>query len=467
MSEPTNNDWSKKYLDDLNAKIKANKDVSKPTSENSAKEQVKPQDTPKDPPRQLQQQQRDQQNNNKQQRDNPRKEPSRENNRNASQDKRYFSEKPFKKNFQNNRNDRDRKNDNRLNDPNRDRNDNKKNNSQPKKNEAPRKDDRRAGQQRPQDRDRRSEVKPPVIQKNRVLGGFITAMSGATYMVFAENKEYTCTVQEYITRQGPLYIGDRVRIQIQTEMRGVIEKYEPRQNSVLAPGTRERQGDFVLAANVNQIVLVVSVMEPVLRTDWLDRHLLVCERKGFKPLIVCNKIDLADDNVFLEQMEVYKQMGYRVIFTSSAVLSSVNELKAAVKQKTSLFTGHQSVGKTTLAELLLEEESARLPDNPEEYDLNIVDDIVEATRQVHCLRGKEGIILIDTPGIAEYEISGIEKKDLKKYFRDFRNYNHQCSIPDCNHADESNCKVKKGVEAGEISEERYQNYLNILESLTA
>ncbi|HNH29864.1 MAG TPA: ribosome small subunit-dependent GTPase A [bacterium] len=465
MSEPTNNDWSKKYLDDLNAKIKANKDVPKSATDHSPKEQIKPQVTPKDQPRH-QQQQRDQQNNNKPQRDNQRKESSREGNRNNPQDKRFFSEKPFKKNFQNNRNDRDRKNDGRPNDPNRDRNEQKKNNNLPKKNEAPRKEDRRGGQQRPQDRDRRPESKPPVVQKNRVLGGYICGMNGSVYTVLAENKEYTCTVQEYITRQGPLYIGDRVRIQIQPEMRGVIEKYEPRQNFVLAPGARERQGDLVLAANVNQIVLVLSVMEPVLRTDWLDRHLLVCERKGFKPLIVCHKIDLADDNMFLEQMEVYKQMGYRVIFTSSAVLSSVNELKAAVKQKTSLFTGHQGVGKTTLAELILEEESARLPDNPEEYDLTIVDDIVETTRQVHCLRGKEGIVLIDTPGVTEYEISSIEKKDLKKYFRDFRNYNHQCSIPDCNHADEPNCKVKKAVETGEISEERYQNYLNILDSLT-
>ncbi|HMY37190.1 MAG TPA: hypothetical protein PKW36_13860, partial [bacterium] len=242
MSEPTNNDWSKKYLDDLNAKIKANKDVPKSATDHSPKEQIKPQVTPKDQPRH-QQQQRDQQNNNKPQRDNQRKEPSREGNRNNPQDKRFFSDKPFKKNFQNNRNDRDRKNDGRPNDPNRDRNEQKKNNNLPKKNEAPRKEDRRGGQQRPQDRDRRPESKPPVVQKNRVLGGYICGMNGSVYTVLAENKEYTCTVQEYITRQGPLYIGDRVRIQIQPEMRGVIEKYEPRQNFVLAPGARERQGD--------------------------------------------------------------------------------------------------------------------------------------------------------------------------------------------------------------------------------
>lgn len=308
-----------------------------------------------------------------------------------------------------------------------------------------------------------SQVKPQATFKVKILNGFVSSMENKEYIVTADNKDYLCSVQESVIRQGPIYIGDRVRITLRADDRGLIDKYEPRQNYAACPSAKGRE--IVQAANVNQIFLVTSVKEPVLRTDWLDIHLAVCEKRGFKPVICCSKIDLAEDNIFLEQMDVYKRMGYRIVFTSTVLLSSLQEIRMMLKNKTTVFTGHTGVGKTMLFGLLTETQKAAIPFEPEEFKAISADDYVE-TQKTTIMKLDGGGFVIDTPGVKEYELGGIAQKDLKKYFRDFRNFNAQCASLECNHIDEPGCKVIDAVKGGDIAEDRYQNYLRIIENLT-
>ena len=305
--------------------------------------------------------------------------------------------------------------------------------------------------------------KPQATFKVKILNGVVSSINNNEYVVTVDNKEYPCYVQESVIRQGPIYIGDRVRITLRTDERGLIDKYEPRQNYAASPSSKGRE--VVQAANVNQIFLVTSVKEPVLRTDWLDIHLAVCEKRGFKPVICCTKIDLAEDNAFLEQMDVYKRMGYRIIYTSSALVSSFQEIRMMLKNKTTVFTGHIGVGKTTLLRLLIEHQKAVIPSEVEDFKSMPVDDYTE-TQKTTFIKLDGGGFLIDTPGVKEYELGGIVPKDLKKYFRDFRNFNLQCASLECNHVDEAGCKVIDAVKNGDISEDRYQNYLRIIENLS-
>lgn len=309
-----------------------------------------------------------------------------------------------------------------------------------------------------------SQVKPQATFKIKTLSGFVSSMDGKEYIVTAENKEYRCFVQESILRQGPIYIGDRVRVTLRADDRGLIDKYEPRQNYLASPSGKGKE--IVQAANVNQVLLVVSVKEPVLRTDWLDVHLTVCEKRGFKPIICCTKIDLAEDNLFLEQMEVYKRMGYRIVYTSSVLASALHEIRQMIKNKTTVLTGHAGVGKSTLFKFMTEMQKVVIPSEPEDFTASAGEDYVE-TQKTSCVKLEGGGYLIDTPGVREYEIVGMGPKDLKKYFRDFRNYNSQCASLECNHTDELGCKIIDAVKEGEISDDRYQNYLRILENLTA
>lgn len=304
---------------------------------------------------------------------------------------------------------------------------------------------------------------PPQIKQVKTLNGFVSSIEDKEYTVMADNKEYICSVQESVLRQGPIYIGDRVRFTLRADDRGLIDKYEPRQNYAACPSSKGRE--WVQAANVNQIFLVTSVKEPVLRTDWLDVHLILCEKRGFKPVICCTKIDLAEDNVFLEQMDVYKRMGYRILYTTSALASGLQEIRMMLKNKTTVFTGHLGVGKTTLFRLLSEPQKTILPSEPDAFKFISADDYTE-TRKISFLKLDGGGYVIDTPGVREYELGGIAPKDLKKYFRDFRNFNSQCASLECSHVDEAGCKVIEAVRSGEIAEDRYQNYLRILENLT-
>ncbi len=308
-----------------------------------------------------------------------------------------------------------------------------------------------------------SQVKPQATFKIRALSGFVSSIDNKEYIVTAENKDYRCFAQESILRQGPIYIGDRVRITLRADDRGLIDKYEPRQNYLASPSGKGKE--IVQAANVNQVLLVVSVKEPVLRTDWLDAHLTVCEKRGFKPIICCTKIDLAEDNLFLEQMEIYKRMGYRIIYTSSVLSSALQDLRVMLKNKTTVLTGHAGVGKTALFKSMTETQRNTVVSEPEDFDA-ASEDYAE-TQRITCVKLEAGGYLIDTPGVREYEIGGIIQKDLKKYFRDFRNYNSQCASLECSHMDEPGCRIIEAVKEGEISEDRYQNYLRILENLTA
>jgi ribosome biogenesis GTPase len=307
-------------------------------------------------------------------------------------------------------------------------------------------------------------IRQPPGPRPRVVMGQISWIDDDVFTVWCDRKEYRCSAKS-VVQQGPLFVGDNVRVAIYSEERCVIEKYEPRLNCVIAPYARNQKDDRVLAANVNQILLVFSVKEPVLRTDWLDRHIVACEKKGFKPVLCCTKIDLADDNGFLEQMDLYKRMGYRTHHHSSILPSYTSDLKTLLKGKSTVVTGPVGSGKTDLVRTLLSE------DGPVEFDEEVsvegellVGEYVP-TRQVRAYRLEFGGTIIDTPGIVEYELYGIPRRDLKKYFREFRLINNQCASPHCLHSEEAGCKVREAVQTGEIAEDRYQSYLKILEAL--
>lgn len=313
--------------------------------------------------------------------------------------------------------------------------------------------------------DRREPVKVPP-PKTRTISGTVASVENGHYSVFVEDQKIQCTARETLLQLGPLYAGDQVKIVVHQDQRSVIDRHEPRQNTVVAPSRKGQKNETVLATNVNQVLLVVSVKEPVLRTDWLDRHLVVCEKKGFKPVICCTKIDLADDNGFMEQLDVYRRMGYRILNHSSILPSYMNDLRSLLKGKTTLVTGHVGCGKSELVRSVVAKGlSFEVPAETvvEGVETPVVDEYVE-TKVVHSYR-VEGGIVIDTPGVSEYELYGIPKRDLKKYFRDFRLINNQCASPHCNHVDEPGCKVREAVAQQELSDDRYQNYLKILEGL--
>ncbi len=301
--------------------------------------------------------------------------------------------------------------------------------------------------------------------RTRVVGGSISHIDEQYYYVMTGSQEYPCKARFQNLSVRELYVGDHVHIVPEPNGTGWIEKVDPRQNMAANPLQKNQKQEEIIAVNINQTVIVVSAKEPVLRTDWLDRHLVVFERRGFKPIICCTKNDLADDNLFVEQLDLYRRLGYRLMYISSLIPSTILESKLLFKNKTTLLTGHMGVGKTTLVQLLTRKQDRALTFDKDHFEW-LEGDEYEETKNVQSYRLDIGGMIIDTPGIRDYELVDIPKKDLKKYFREFRTVNSQCSSPGCNHADEPFCAIRQGVHDNIISQDRYDSYLKILDSLS-
>lgn len=307
----------------------------------------------------------------------------------------------------------------------------------------------RRGKNRPQERPRPQEV------RKQLMTGTVVSVNGKV-SVHSGGNQFECSVTREIP--FPIVVGDRVQF-ARSQQGHTIEKIEPRQNYVVRPFLRDEKQETIQAANVNQVLIIVSAAEPVFRPDWLDRHLVICEKRGYKPILCCTKIDLANDNSFVEQLDVYRRMGYRVIYQSLFVEPTLTDVRNLFRGKTTLVTGPTGCGKTTLIQHLMPPSSAK-----EESALAMEDEYVP-TQRVSAIRMDPHTWIIDTPGITEFEIACIQQSDLRKYFRDFRRLPSACESPYCSHHEEENCGVRLASERGDLAEDRYRSYLKILEQL--
>lgn len=315
-----------------------------------------------------------------------------------------------------------------------------------------------------QTRSQKSADHFPQTQKIRPVGGTLSRIEGDTYWVTSGNQVFSCKARFSKLNVKELYIGDHVHVLPDPGKGSWIEKVDARQNLLANPIQKGQTTEKILAVNVNQVLIVVSVKEPVLRPDWLDRHLIVFERRGFKPVICCTKIDLAEDNQFMEILNGYGKIGYKIVYVSSLIPSTIMELKSMLKNKKTLLTGHIGVGKTTLFRWLTHPYERKEPIDLDQMDWSQDEDYTP-TDTVQAVNLEIGGMIIDTPGILEYDIGLIPKKDLKKYYREFRPYNGQCSVSNCQHTDEPFCAVRQAVDEQIISQDRYDSYLKIFENL--
>lgn len=216
-----------------------------------------------------------------------------------------------------------------------------------------------------------------------------------------------------------------------------------------------------IASNIDQIVIVASVKSPPLKTGLIDRFLLIAEKKGFDVLICINKIDLIeDDSEYMDDMVVYKNLGYRVIPVSAVNKTGIDELKGYFKNRRSLFTGHSGVGKSSLLNAL--DPALKLKTGEVSSSTNKGKHTTTSTRLLKLSFGGE---VFDSPGIKQFGLSDISKRELPGLFREFKDRINFCKYPDCSHIEEENCAVKEALLSGEICRTRYDTYVRIRESL--
>jgi len=296
--------------------------------------------------------------------------------------------------------------------------------------------------------------------------GILTKSTGSRYLVRLPNGEIIdCVLKGKIRLDGrkttnPVAVGDVVDVESDENGDYVIANIHPRKNYIIRKSINLSKQAQILASNLDQAMLVVTLVAPRTHLGFIDRFLITAEAYSIPAILVFNKSDVLDEELLGLQQEIisiYENAGYKCIVVSSLKKQNLDEVKDLLKDKTTLISGHSGVGKSTLINAI-----------EPGLDLKTGDISSVHLKGMHTTTFAElhplsfGGFIIDTPGIKELGLVEMKKEEVGHYFPEIRKVMNNCKFNNCLHVNEPKCAVKEAVENGEISEERYHSYLGIL-----
>jgi ribosome biogenesis GTPase / thiamine phosphate phosphatase len=297
------------------------------------------------------------------------------------------------------------------------------------------------------------------------MDGIVIKSTGSRYLVRSGGKIYDCVLKGKIRLQdrkttNPVAVGDKVDFELEDNGEASIKTIHPRKNYIIRKSINLSKQAQILASNLDQAVLIATLVAPRTSLGFIDRFLITAEAYRIPACIIFNKTDLLDDKLKSAQEEIkalYEKIGYKCYEVSSYRESEVAKLKVLFKDKLTLIAGHSGVGKSTFINAL-------------EPGLNIKTGEISSAhlKGMHTTTFAElhelsfGGSIIDSPGIKELGLVEMKKEEVGHYFPEIRDRMNECRFNNCLHVNEPNCAVLKAVENGEISEERYISYLGIL-----
>jgi len=301
--------------------------------------------------------------------------------------------------------------------------------------------------------------------------GIVVKSTGSWYQVVLETGEMVnCRIVGKFRLNGlkltnPVAVGDEVSVELESagEGGGMIKAILPRRNYVVRQSPRKKHHLHLLASNIDQAVLIVTIVEPMLKQGFIDRFLMMTEPHDIPCIIVFNKADVYEENdvlTFEYLKAVYESIGYKCYMVSALKAEGFDELKAALKGKLSLISGQSGVGKSTLINNLQPGLELR---TEELSDYSGKGQHTTTFAEMFPLDG--GGHIIDTPGIKTLAFNNLEPMDVAHNFRELFALSADCRFSDCSHRNEPHCAVKQALENEEISELRYANYLQIIEEI--
>jgi len=302
------------------------------------------------------------------------------------------------------------------------------------------------------------------------MTGLVFKSTGSWYTVKTiYGKVYECRIKGKFRLKGikstnPIAVGDYVDFELETknnEETGVIHKIHERDNYIVRKSVNLSKQTHIIAANVDQVFLLITINNPPTFTSFIDRFLVTAEAYDVKTVLLFNKIDTYDDDTLLEVKflaALYRKIGYECIGISAKTGKNIDKVKQLMKDKVSMFTGHSGVGKSTLV-------NAIEPD----LDLKTKEISLQHSQGQHTTTFAEMFELsfdariIDTPGIKGFGVVDMEKEEVGDYFPEFFRLKQDCKFNNCVHVNEPKCAVKEALENDEIAFSRYRSYLQILE----
>lgn len=302
------------------------------------------------------------------------------------------------------------------------------------------------------------------------MEGKVIKSTGSWYNVLTEDGQvYPCRLRGKFKIKGlkvtnPVAVGDEVEMDLEEGEDGtaVITDIKPRENYIIRKSTHKKHHGHILATNIDQAVLVATLVLPRTSLGFMDRFLVSADSFRIPALILFNKKDLLEEEQQQQQqalIEMYESIGYPCMQISAFDAQDVARVKEALLHKTSLFSGHSGVGKSTLLNQIdpsLEQKTAQVS--------TFANKGVHTTTYAEMFSLNKDTFVIDTPGIKELGLMDINDGEISHFFPEMRELLGECKFHDCTHTHEPGCAVVEAVKAGKIATSRYYSYLSMLEN---
>jgi len=298
--------------------------------------------------------------------------------------------------------------------------------------------------------------------------GIVYYSTGSNYKIKSDGVFYECKIKgklriKQIETTNPIAVGDKVSFSIEKNKKspiGLISEVKERNNYIIRKSVNLSKQFHIIASNIDQVFLMVTIKEPKTFTSFIDRFLVTAEAYRIKTIILFNKIDLysPDEKKELDILrEIYSNIGYDCFKISAKKKGTLKSIINLMKDKTNMFSGNSGVGKSTLINTLFPKLKLKTIEISNTHKQG-----KHATTfsEMHDLN--DGIKIVDTPGLKSFGIVDINPEELDNYFPEFSALKSNCRFNNCMHVKEPNCAIKLGLEEKIISQTRYNSYIDLI-----
>ena len=298
--------------------------------------------------------------------------------------------------------------------------------------------------------------------------GIIYKSTGIWHLVKSGNIFYKCRIKGKLRLHNskstsPVVVGDRVSfiLDIENNSQGIIIEVQKRRNHIIRKSVKLSKQFQVIASNIDQIYLIITLNYPITFTQFIDRILVTAEAYRIPLNLVFNKMDIyssSEKNEIKKLKNIYELIGYKCYKISALNKDSVNKVSKSMKNKVNMIIGHSGVGKSTLINTISPNLMIKTSNIS---DLHKQGQHTTTYSEMFDLSDK--IKIIDTPGIKGFGLVDMDSNEIKNYFPEFKNLNGNCKYNNCLHLNEPNCAVINALNLNKISESRYKSYLNLID----
>ncbi|SCA62864.1 Putative ribosome biogenesis GTPase RsgA [Chlamydiales bacterium SCGC AG-110-M15] len=327
-----------------------------------------------------------------------------------------------------------------------------------------------------QDQKQKHSAKQSLEENDKLLRGRVLSIKGLDIIVDCDGTQHTCVIpgifkKDRTRKKNLLIVGDFVLFDPTSKGEGVVRRIEERHSIFSRADNISRRREQYIAANIDQVLITVSLLKPHLKHSLIDRYIIATLQGNMKPIIIINKIDLLDDEdipsdlrdeermLFQEVLKVYHDLNIPIIPISAETGEGLDKLKVVMSGKASVFSGQSGVGKSSLINAA----------TGLDFETNAV--VSRTGKGSHTTTSASLVPLscggwcIDTPGISSFGIWDLKVENVEAFFEEIHEYGAHCKFSNCSHRHEPDCAVMEAVENEEISPLRYGSYCTLIESI--